>query len=117
MNSRAKALLAARAAEEKKAKDVVVLDIQHLSPLCDFFVIASGSSRIQVKAIAEIVEQRLAEAGFFLVHREGQKDAGWILLDYGDVVIHVFSEERRAFYDLERLWGDARRVETGTGQS
>ncbi|HHW92240.1 MAG TPA: ribosome silencing factor [Firmicutes bacterium] len=111
MDSRAKALLAARAAGEKKAKDVIILDIQHLSPFCDYFVIASGSSGIQVKAIAEVVEGRLSEAGFSLDHREGQNDSGWILLDYGDVVIHVFIEEKRVFYDLERLWGDAKRVE------
>ncbi|MGB3933609.1 MAG: ribosome silencing factor [bacterium] len=113
MDSRAKALLAARAADEKKPKDVVILDIQHLTPLCDYFVIASGNSGIQVRAIAEAVEGRLAEAGFSLDHREGKNDAGWMLLDYGDVVIHIFIEERRAFYDLERLWGDAKRIETG----
>ncbi len=116
MNSRAKALLAARAAEERKAKDVTVLDIRRLSPFCDFFVIAGGSSGIQVKAIAEMVESKLSEAGFPLDHREGHGETGWILLDYGDVVIHVFYEEQRSFYDLERLWGDAKRVEFAGGK-
>lgn len=111
MTSRAKALLAARAAEEIKARDVTALDIRRLSPFCDFFVIASGSSGIQVRAIAERVEGRLSEAGFSLVHREGYAKTGWVLLDYGDVVVHIFHEEQRSFYDLERLWGDAEKVE------
>lgn len=111
MDSRAKALLAADAAGEIKARDITILDIRRLSPFCDFFVIVSGSSGIQVKAIAEMVEDSLSRAGFSLKHREGRGEAGWILLDYGDVVIHVFHEEERSFYDLERLWGDAERVE------
>ncbi|MGI6576067.1 MAG: ribosome silencing factor [bacterium] len=111
MDGRAIAFVAAQAADEKKAKDVIILDIQSLSPLCDYFVIASGGSRVQVKAIAEAIEEKLALRGIKVEHREGNDKSGWILLDYGDIVVHIFHDQQRAFYDLERLWGDAKRIE------
>lgn len=112
MDGREHALLAAGAAHSKKANDVVVLDIQRLSPFNDYFVIGSGNSSTQVRAIAEAVEKKMKEAGVILHHREGHSGkSGWMLLDYGAVVVHIFHDDQRSFYDLERLWGDAERVE------
>jgi ribosome-associated protein len=107
LNSRAKALLAAEAAEDKRACDVVVLDVSAVTLVSDYFVICSGTSRVQIKAIADGVREKLSERGVKLHHQEGYDTATWILLDYGDVVVHVFNEHEREFYDLERLWGDA----------
>jgi len=104
------ASLAAEAAEEKKARDVVILDIHDISVICDYFVICSGLSSIQVKAVAENVEDQLEKHGVRKFRIEGFKDARWILLDYGSVVIHVFQEGDREFYNLEHLWGDAKVV-------
>jgi ribosome-associated protein len=101
---------AARAAEEKKAKDVILLDIHDISTVCDYFVICSGMSSTQVKAIAENIEKKLKEHGVMKLRMEGFKDAHWVLLDYGSVVVHVFREDDREFYNLEHLWGDARVV-------
>ncbi len=101
------AVLAARAAEDKKAKDVVILDISGISVICDYFVICSGLSSTQVKAIAENVEEKLEKKGISKLRAEGLKDGHWVLLDYGSVVVHVFQENDRDFYNLEHLWGDA----------
>ncbi|MGI6604632.1 MAG: ribosome silencing factor [bacterium] len=101
------AALAAQAAEEKKAKDVVILNIGGISLIADYFVIASAANKTQLMAIADNVEQVLAKQGITMLHREGHADATWILLDYGGVVVHVMREEAREFYALERLWGDA----------
>jgi ribosome-associated protein len=101
------ARLAALAAEEKKGRDVVILDISGISLIADYFVITSAANRVQLAAIADRVEEVLAEHGVPLLHREGHANATWILLDYGGVVVHVMLEEARDFYGLERLWGDA----------
>ncbi|MBO8136745.1 MAG: ribosome silencing factor [Desulfotomaculum sp.] len=103
------------AAEEKKARDIVVLDIGDVSVICDYFVICSGSTNTQVKAIAENVEKKMEECGHQPKRREGMREGNWILLDYGDVVVHIFREEERHFYNLERLWGDAEVVQTSAG--
>jgi len=105
------AIAAARAALDKKASDVVLLDVQELTSLADFFVIASGRSDTQVRAIAEAVEEalRLRERRPLAV--EGFRHGQWVLLDYGDVVVHVFYGPVRSFYDLERLWARAPRTE------
>lgn len=95
------------AADAKKAKDIRVLNIRHISPITDYFIICSGSSTVQVKAIADEIEDKLAEEGYNLNHREGYNSAKWILLDFGGVIIHVFHDEDREFYNLERLWADA----------
>ncbi len=97
----------ANAAADKKALDIVFIKMKKVSSVCDFFVIASGASTTQVRAIADHISVKLKEKGCRLWHSEGQREASWILLDYGDVVVHVFLEEIRRFYDLERLWGDA----------
>lgn len=99
---------AVRAARDKKAQDVVVLDIRGISPVCDYFVIMSGRSTTHVKAVADNVKKKLAREGYYPLRREGLKEGRWVLLDYGDVVVHIFIEEEREFYNLERLWGDAR---------
>lgn len=103
----ATARLAARAAREKKADDVVVLDLQGLSGLADFFLVCSARSAPQADTIAESIRTTLKAEGVRPRHHEGTAESGWLLLDYGDVVIHVFMEATRAFYALERLWGDA----------
>jgi ribosome-associated protein len=111
VDARHKALLAAEAAEAKLADRVVVLDLQEHSPVTDFFVIATGSNRIQIKAITEAVEDALGEAGEQPGRTEGRRSGLWVLLDFGDVVVHVFDPREREFYNLEWLWGDAPIVE------
>jgi ribosome-associated protein len=108
--SRAIALAATEAARDKQAADVVVLDVAELLSITDYFVICSTSSNRQSKTVIEAVEDRVRrELDLRPVRREGEADAGWWLLDYIDVVVHVFGEEERAYYDLERLWSDAPR--------
>lgn len=102
-----KAQLAARAALGKKAETLHVLDLQAVSGIADYFVICSGGSTTQVRTIAEAIEAVLGAEGWRVAHREGLAESGWVLLDYGDVVMHVFLPETRDFYALERLWGDA----------
>lgn len=101
------ARLAAQAAEEKKARDVSVLAVGELTLVCDYFVIASGGSSVQVKAIAENIVDVLEREGVPKPRKEGLREGRWILLDYGRVVVHVFHEREREYYGLERLWGDA----------
>jgi ribosome-associated protein len=105
------AVTAARAAAEKQASDVSVLDVRELIGITDYFVIASGATDRQVKAITEEVEASLRGRGTKPTRREGAKEGRWVLLDYVDFVIHVFHEEDREYYALERLWADAPVVE------
>ncbi len=105
--------LAAEAAASKKALDMIGLDLTGLDGVADFFLICSGASEPQVKAIAEAVEEKLRECGAKVWHVEGREYRRWVLLDFVDVVVHVFHEQTRAYYLLERLWGDARRVDLG----
>lgn len=102
-----KVRLGARAALEKKALDLRVLDLQGISGVADFFLICSGTSTTQLESIVEAVRYTLKGEGVRLRHSEGTPESGWLLLDYGDVVMHVFLDETREFYALERLWGDA----------
>ena len=97
----------AKAASDKKARDIVMLDMRNISIITDYFIVCSANSTTQVKAIADNIEDKLAEAGVHPTHKEGYADARWVLLDYGDVVAHVFLEEERDFYNLEQLWADA----------
>ncbi|MDI9259357.1 ribosome silencing factor [Alicyclobacillus sendaiensis] len=101
---------AATACLDKKATDVVVMNVQELTPVADYFVICSASSRPQVEAVARAVRDDLAELGVTCRGIEGLDEARWVLLDFGDVVVHVFRPEEREFYHLERLWGDAKWV-------
>jgi len=106
------ALIAAEAAAEKKGEDIVALNVAELLVVTDYFVIASGRTNIQVRAIAGEIEDQLRDRGGIKpIGREGESEAKWILLDYGDLVIHVFQPEERGFYRLEKLWGDAPRLE------
>ncbi len=106
--SRALALAAAAAAADKKAADLRILDLGELLGIIDFFVLASASNERQLGTIVEEVERRLKQSlGRSPLRREGTKDTGWMVLDYGDIVVHAFTQEQRAFYNLERLWSDA----------
>jgi ribosome-associated protein len=101
------AIAAARAAASKQARDVVVLDVRELIVITDFFVIASGSSDRQVRTMADEVERILRERGLKPVRREGEREGRWILLDFVEFVAHLFHDEEREYYGLERLWSDA----------
>jgi len=103
--------LAAHYAEEKKAIDLLVLRLSAITEFTDYFVICSGSSTRQTQAIADEITEQLKKFKIRPLHSEGYNTAQWILLDYGIFVVHVFTEEARKFYDLERLWRDAERVE------
>lgn len=95
---------------EKRGRDPVVLDLREVSLIADYFILATGNSRPHVQALAGYLEEFLDEQGVKLLRREGFQDARWILLDYGSVIVHLFQEETRQFYDLERLWGDAKKL-------
>lgn len=103
----AHARLAAQEAVERRGQDVVLLDLRALTAATDFFVIATGESDVQVRALADRVEERLREENLRPWHVEGLQHAHWVLLDYVDFVVHVFHREARSYYDLERLWADA----------
>ena len=105
ITERARAL--ARAAEERRARNVIALDLRELTTLCDYFVICHGQSRAHVRAIAQELGEFVKREKIPLLHREGSHETQWIILDCGDVIVHVFGEETRGFYDLEGLWSDA----------
>jgi ribosome-associated protein len=109
--SRERAIAAARAAASKLAADIVILDVRNLIVITDYFVIATGGTERQVRTIVEAVEKELKDAGERPLRREGQSEGRWVLLDYVDVVVHVFAQEERGYYDLERLWRDAPTLE------
>lgn len=98
--------LAAIAADDKGGEDLVAFDVSEPLPLVDAFLLVTGSSERNVAAIADEVEDRLLQAGHKRIRREGRQDARWVLLDFGDLVVHVFHEQERAYYALERLWKD-----------
>lgn len=100
------------ALEDKKASNIRVLDISEISSLADYFIIASGTNRNQVQALSDNVEESLGKAGFKSGKVEGYNSANWILLDFRDIVVHIFDEENRGFYNLERIWTDGKPVET-----
>ena len=104
-------LLALDAASEKKALNSVVLDLRDIASFTDYFVITSGTNERQVQAISDEVVEKLKKAGSPVTRVEGYKSAEWILLDYGDFVMHIFAEKARKFYDLERLWRESKQVE------
>ncbi len=103
--------IALKAVESKKALDVTVLDITEIASFANYFLICSGDSSRQIQAIADEVETKLKESGHRPNHIEGYRNAEWVLLDYVDLVVHIFSKRARAFYDLERLWRDARKLD------
>ena len=105
------AQLVCRALDEKKRRDIKVIDIHDASVIADYFVIASGSNQNQVQAMVDNVEEQLGRAGFEPKQVEGVRNSSWILMDYGDVIVHVFDEENRLFYDLERIWRDGKTLD------
>ena len=111
------AKLAARVADENHGEAIVILDLRGISAIADFFVIATGTSDRQMRAIADLIEEKGKPEGQHPFRVSGYENGTWILVDYVDVVIHLFDEERRRFYDLELLWGDAPRIEWQTSAS
>lgn len=110
MNSLDLAKRVVELADDRKARDPVVLGLQSLTIVADYFVLLTGTSRTQVLGIANHIEEELSRVDLLPTQREGDQDAKWLLLDYGDVVVHVFQEDTRLFYNLERLWNDAQRI-------
>ena len=106
MQEKDAALQIARILYEKKAQDIVALDVRHLTVICDYMVIASGRNTNQVKALADAVDEAMAEAGMELRRSEGINEARWVVLDYGCVLVHLFHQDDREYYNLERLWQD-----------
>ncbi|MBQ1507029.1 MAG: ribosome silencing factor [Ruminococcus sp.] len=111
MTSYEQAVLAAKAISGKKGEDIQVIEISDVSVLADYMVIATGTSSTHVKALADEVEYQLDKAGISVSHIEGYRSNTWILLDYIDVIVNVFSDEAREFYDLDRLWQDGKAVD------
>ncbi|MBI4279337.1 MAG: ribosome silencing factor [Armatimonadetes bacterium] len=106
-DARTRAVRCAEAASSKQAEDIVVLDLQALTLVTDYFVICTGTSSVQIRAIVEAVEEAMAGDRVHPLAREGDAQSGWVLLDFGSLVVHIFTPQTRTFYKLERLWGDA----------
>lgn len=109
--SRKMAKLAIEALEDKKAEDIKVIDISEVSVIADYFIIAGGTNRSQIQALADNVDEKLGRAGHPSKQVEGYDTANWILMDFGDVIVHVFDKENRLLYDLERIWRDGQQVD------
>ena len=109
--SKEMAKIAYNALSDKKGEDIKIIDITGISVLADYFIIANGNSDSQVNALVDNVEEELHKAGYPLRQREGQTSGSWVLLDFGDIIVHVFDKENRLFYDLERIWKDGKNVE------
>ncbi len=105
--------IACRALDDKKAEDIRVIDISGISIMADYFIIATGKNSQQIRTLVDNVEQELAKAGLVDHKTEGTGSSSWVLLDYGDIIIHIFDEENRLFYSLERIWRDGKEI---TGQ-
>lgn len=100
-----------KAMEDKKAEDIKILDIGDVSTIADYFLICSGTNSSQLEAIIDNITETLGRAGYDSKRTEGGRNSGWVLIDYGDVVVHIFSKEDRLFYDLERIWRDGRSID------
>ena len=109
-NTFEKVKLAVAALEDKKATDIKVLDISEVSVIADYFIIATGANEPQIKAMVDSVDESFSKRGIEPKSTEGYKNANWVLLDYGDIIIHIFDEENRLFYDLERIWRDGKEI-------
>lgn len=102
--------LAIEALEDKKAEEICVIDISEISVLADYFIIAGGSNTSQIQAMSDAVDEKLGKSGYPLKQIEGYQNANWVLLDFGDIIVHVFDKENRLFYDLERIWSDGKKI-------
>ncbi|MCI6553978.1 MAG: ribosome silencing factor [Lachnospiraceae bacterium] len=109
--SREMTRLAIQALEDKKAEDIRIIDIRQVSILADYFIIASGTNRSQIQAMTDNVSEVLGRSGTALRQVEGYDTANWILMDFGDIIVHIFDKENRLFYNLERIWQDGKQVE------
>ena len=109
--SKLMARLAYQALDDKKGEDIQVIDISQISVLADYFIIANGTNESQVRALVDNVEETLGKAGYEVKQREGYGLGSWVLLDFGDIIVHVFDRENRVFYDLERIWRDGKQVD------
>ena len=105
------AVLAVEALEGKKAEDIAIIDISEVSVIADYFIIAGGNNKSQIQALSDVVDEKLGRAGLPLKQIEGYNNANWILLDFGDIIVHIFDKENRLFYDLERIWCDGKKIE------
>ena len=110
-NSLNMAKLAIDALEDKKAEDIKIIDISEVSVLADYFIIAGGNNHSQIQALCNNVEEKLGRAGYPVKQVEGYDTANWILMDFGDIIIHIFDKENRLLYDLERIWRDGKLIE------
>lgn len=99
------------ALEDKKAEDIRIIDISQVSVIADYFIIANGNNVSQIQAMADEVEEKLYKAGYPLKQKEGYRNANWVLMDFGDIIVHIFDKENRLFYDLERIWRDGSMVD------
>ncbi len=111
METKKTALLAVNALEDKKAEDIRIIDISEISTIADYFIIADGSNKSQIQAMADNVSEVLGRAGVTVRQIEGYQNANWILMDFQDIIIHIFDRENRLFYDLERIWRDGVLIE------
>jgi ribosome-associated protein len=109
-NSKEMAKIACKALEDKKAEDIRVIDISEVSVIADYFIIADGSNPNQLQAMQEAVDEALYKAGYTVRQVEGNQRSSWILMDYNDIIVHIFSKEDRMFYDLERIWRDGKQI-------
>lgn len=105
------AKLVIEALEDKKAEDIRMIDISEVSVIADYFIIAGGSNRSQIQALCDNVEEKLGRAGVPVKQIEGYDTANWVLLDFGDIIVHIFDKENRLLYDLERIWRDGKQIE------
>lgn len=112
MNSKELAKLALKGLEDKKAQDIKIIDISEVSVMADYFIIANGTNRNQVQALADNVEEKLKDAGVVPRQIEGYRTANWILMDFNDIIVHIFNEEDRLFYNLEKIWLDGKVIDT-----
>lgn len=111
MEAREMAKLASAALAEKKGEDIKIIDIRDISVIADYFVLASGDNQNQLQAMRDAVDEAIYKAGTHLKQVEGNQKSTWILMDYGDIIVHIFSKEDRLFYDLERIWRDGVMIE------
>lgn len=111
MNTAELCKIAVEALEDRKAEDVKVIDIREISPIADYFIIANGTNQNQIQAMRDAADEALYKAGLNVKQVEGNQNSTWILMDYGDIIIHIFSKEDRLFYDLERVWRDGKEID------